>query len=266
MAGQSGSTRTGSTAEVAAPRTGPPGLAAGDRRRIVRRQPLPGGRAIVGGLLLAVAALGTFLTWQEASGTPDRSYAVAVHPIPPGGRVDADDVRLEPIDLPSDVAAAAFTSLGSVVGRIALGPIGEGELIQAAQVSSAGSADPSVEVSFAIDRDRAVDGLLRPGDRVDVFATYDDHTTPVAEGVQVVSISAGDGSSFGTGSQLTVTVALTDPERRVDLIHAIRAGEVTLARSTGVGEGGQPPGDAFTPGAEAPTGGESTAGGASGGA
>ena len=120
----------------------------------------------------------------------DTSYAV-VRPIRPGQSLTDADVRFEPLDLPAGLAAAAFSD-ASVEGRVALGPIGDGELVQLGQVSDPGQASPGAELSFSIARDRAVDGRLRSGDLVDVFVTDDAGTTAVAEGVQVVDATARD--------------------------------------------------------------------------
>jgi hypothetical protein len=212
----------------------PPGGVA--RRVVDRHVGVPGGRAIVGGLLVAVAGVSTFAAWHQASRAADQSYAVAAHPILPGQSLTAADVRFEPIDLPAALSAAAFTDLAGIEGRVALGPIREGELVQLGQVSDPGQANPAAELSFSVARDRAVDGRLRSGDLVDVFVTDDDGTTAVAEGVQIVDATAHDAGSFGT-AELTITVTISDPALREPLIQAVRAGEVTLVRSTHMSRG-----------------------------
>jgi SAF domain len=218
-------TRRGNGVDVPAPG----GLA---RRTIERRVGLPGARAIVGGLLIAVAGVSTFAAWQQASGTADTSYAVAAHRILPGQSLTAADVRFEPIDLPAGLSAAAFADASSIEGRVALGPVGDGELLQLGQVSDPGRVRPTAELSFSIARDRAVDGRLRSGDLVDVFVTDDGGTTAVAEGVQIVDAAAHDGGSFATTGDLTITVTIADPGLREPLIQAVREGELTLVRST----------------------------------
>jgi Flp pilus assembly protein CpaB len=208
----------------------PPGDVA--RRAIDPRMGLPGARAIVGGLLVAVAGVCTFVAWQRASGTAGQAVAVAARPIHPGESLSADDIRFELIDLPAGLSAAAFTDVSAIEGRVALGPIGDGELVQLGQVSDPGQAGPVAELSFAIARDRAVDGRLRSGDLVDVFVTDDGGTRAVAEGVQIVDAAAHDGGSFATSGELTITVTIADPGLREPLIQALREGEVTLVRST----------------------------------
>jgi Flp pilus assembly protein CpaB len=203
------------------------------RLHIPARSVFPSARAILGGLLITVAAVGTFTAWRQASGLPDTTYVTARQPLESGHRLSEGDLDVERIALPGALAQAAFTEVDDVVGRVTLGPIGEGELLQVSQVSDAAEVpDPHVEVSFTLPRDRAVDGRLRSGDRIDVFVTRDDITGPVLERVQVIAITDGGGSSLVSGTDVTITIGLEDPTRRTDLIHAVRAGEVTLVRST----------------------------------
>jgi hypothetical protein len=115
---------------------------------------------------------------------------------------------------------------------VTLGPVGAGELVQATQLSDAAAAKALVEVSFALPRDRALDGRLRSGDRVDVFVTYDDYTAAVVDGAEVVTVADDAGSALGPAGDVTVTLALEAASRRAQLVHAVRAGEVTLVRST----------------------------------
>jgi len=199
--------------------------------RVVARVPgIPGARAVVGGVLVALAGVGTFVSWQQASGTPDHSYAVAGHDLAPGDPVSPDAVRFVPIDLPAGVAAAAFDSPADLEGRVLVAPVGDGQLLQLGSVSDQVGGEPSAEVSITLGRDLAVDGRLRPGDTVDVYAT-EDETTVAATGVRVVAVTEA-GGSFGDGSELTVTLALAGEADGAPIIQAAREGQVTLVRTT----------------------------------
>jgi Flp pilus assembly protein CpaB len=256
------------------------GLGAAARRRIAGRPVLPSGRALVGGLLLAVSGVVTFAAWQQASGVPDHSYVVAERALAPGERLTADDLTLVRLDLPRRVAGGAFDDVEALVDRVTLGPVGAGELVQVTQVSEEASSTPLVEVSFALPRDRALDGRLRSGDRVDVFVTYDDYTTAVVDGAAVVSVGESGGSALGPAGEVTVTLALEAAGRRAQLVHAVRAGEVTLVRSTQAAERApasgtvrtpssppeaESPGDVYQPGGSGGSGGSDGSGGAAGG-
>jgi Flp pilus assembly protein CpaB len=211
-----------------------PDLPGAPPRRVVTRVPgVPGSRAVVGGLLIALAGVGTFVSWQRASGAPDQSYAVADRTLQPGDPITADAIRFEPIDLPSGVGGAAFRTPADLEGRVLVAPVGEGELLQQGALSDQGHGEAAAEVSVSLARALAVDGRLRTGDTVDVYATQDDGTSVVAEGVRVISVTEA-GGSFGDGSELTVTLALTVAAQRVPVIHAARDGQVTLVRTTHV--------------------------------
>ena len=217
----------------------------GSAPRVVARPPgVPGARAIVGGLLVTAAAVGTFWSWRTATGAPDRSYAVAIRALQPGERLDVDAVGFEPVDLPPGVAGAAFTSPSQLEGRVLVAPVNEGELLQQGSVSDQVPGAPAVEVSITLARDLAVDGRLRPGDTVDVYAT-EDATTVAAEGLRVVAVTEA-GGSFGDGSELTVTLALPHTAAGVPIVQAAREGQVTLVRTTHAA-GGTASSDAVPP-------------------
>jgi len=229
------------------------------RRVVARSHGMPGSRAVVGGVFIALAGLGTFLSWQRATGTPQHSYAVATRTLQPGDPLTAEDVRFEPIDLPAGVSGGAFRTAGDLEGRVLVAPVGEGELFQRGSLSDQGQPDPAAEVSVALERELAVDGRLSPGDVVDVYATHDEETRSVAQGLRVISVTEG-GGAFDDGSELTVTLALSDPGQQVPVIHAARAGEVTLVRTTHVPRSSSSTG-AVPPADPAPTG-TTVAGGA----
>src|SRR5262245_37850210 len=104
--------------------------------RVVARPPgLPGARALLGGVLITVAAVATFASWQHTSGAPRHAYAVATTGLDPGDPVTAEAVRFVAIDLPSGVARAAFAHPADLEGRVTLAPIAAGELLQRGSLS-----------------------------------------------------------------------------------------------------------------------------------
>ena len=211
-------------------------------RRIDRRIPLPGGRAVVGGLLIALAAIGVFAAWTAATEEATRPFVVVAQAVRPGVVLGPSDLEVRGFDLPADVADRAYADPEDLVGAVALAPLGEGELVQRSAVREAGGSGvgrPASEMSFAVDADRAVDGGLQVGERVDVLATFgtgEDATTEiVVRGAQVLAATRNDG---GIGSRtLVLTLALDDSDDVLALTHAVRAGEVTVVRTTGTGSG-----------------------------
>ena len=93
-----------------------------------------------------------------------------------------------------------------------------------------------MSTQLAIPGSRAVAGTLRPGDRVDVLATFGSggETYTVAVVRQAEVLDAGrTGGSLASGDSETITLAVASSDEALAVSHAVTAGEVTLVRSTG---------------------------------
>src|SRR3954471_8103407 len=122
---------------TAAPGNGPgtpSGRSAAPRRVITRRRGLPTGRSILGGLLVAVAALGTYLAATGGGGGPPTRYAVATHDLAPGATLGPADLRLVALELPTEQATGTFSDTGSLLGGALRGPVQRGSLLTDALV------------------------------------------------------------------------------------------------------------------------------------
>jgi Flp pilus assembly protein CpaB len=206
-------------------------------RTLSRRSTLPTGRAVVGGFLVALAALGIFAAWSSASTGPTATYVVARRDLPIGSRLTADDLTSLPMDLPDVVAAhAVFRSERPLIGSTTVGPIRRGELVQAGDVVRKRSAAPELEVSFELDDARALAGTLRPGERVDVLATFgaggDTYTVAVVRQALVLDAGHG-GGGLAAADRDVISVAVPTAQDALALTHALNAGKVTLVRATG---------------------------------
>ncbi|MDG2111467.1 MAG: SAF domain-containing protein [Actinomycetota bacterium] len=146
------------------------------QRRIRPRRVWPGSRALVGGLLVAIAGLGLFAAYQRSEAQPTTSYVVATVDIAPGTTVTLDMVGLQNFELPASVAAGAFGANADdeLLGSVAVGPIAAGEILQRAALrpgGEGGDAPAPYEQSFELESSRALNGDLRAGEYVDVVAT-----------------------------------------------------------------------------------------------
>ena len=235
---------------VGAPRAGFGGTAGtGSARPLARRSSLPSGRAVVGGFLVALSALGIFAAYARATAGPTTSYVVARNDVPIGTKLTEDDLTLLPMDLPDVVAGAAvFDAEGPLVGATTVGPIRRGELVQAGDVVRKRSGAEELEMSFAIDSARALAGTLRPGERVDVLATFgaggETYTVTVVRQARVLERTT-DGNALAHGSSEVISLALQSSDEALALSHAVNAGELTLVRSTGATVSG-PVGQTYT--------------------
>lgn len=206
----------------------------GPGRSIRPRRGLPGGRAVVGGLLVAVAAVGTFASVSGAGRQPDIRVAVAAHDIAPGTVLAEADVDLVAMDLPAGVAQRTFTSPAEVAGAVTVGPLAAGELIQAGGLAPGRGPVPTF--SLAVPTAAANGGRLQGGDTVQVFATYGSDvaaTTRLLAGeARVVGVDDGD-AEIGVSDQVLVTLAIRSAEERSKVINAVTSAAIALVRTTG---------------------------------
>ena len=248
-------TMTSGEAEAGEDRPAAPG------RRIRRARGLPGGRAVVGALLISAAAVGVFAAFLTATAEPRSSYAVAVTDIEIGTRLDVDAPVAElfefvPMDLPDGLTARAVSDLQSpqLAGQLVTSPVGEGDLLLASAIVDDARVPATEKLSFALPATDAVGGALQPGERIDVLATYgsgsDAWTAFVVRGVLLIDQQHAAGG-VGASGDVTLTVAVSSLRDVQALGHAVRAADVFVTRST-VGEGADDTApDAFMPSRDA---------------
>ena len=195
---------------------------------------------MVGGFLVALAAVGTFAAFVSASTSHALRYVVASQTLRVGQRLDASDLGTQPMRLPESVGnGLAFRNPEALVGAVVVGPVRAGELIEAGDVSFAEHGLANRQISFSVSLSHAVDGALQSGDRVDVLATFgtgtDSSTQMVASSVEVVSVTEpSSGTSADGEPALVVTLSVPTAPEAVALAQAANAAQVTLVLSTGV--------------------------------
>ena len=192
---------------------------------------LPTGRAIVGGLLVALSVFGVIALRRSADAPSSRTWLIARHAVAPGTAIGADDLALAAMDLHDLTKSAAFDDPADVIGQIAVNGLGEGELVQRGSIARTAAA-PGDErrVGLSLDPADALNGALVAGDRVDVVSV------PSGEGAAEVIVHGamvdgiGGESDDSLGSERAVRLPLvvaTEDEARL-LVDAHRRGEITL--------------------------------------
>ena len=210
------------------------------RRMKIRVPRKPNSRTIVGGLLVSAAALAAFLAVSGAGGSPQQSVVISRRALAAGERLDSSTLATTSVDTRTAESLRAFLSVDALAGAVALAPIGEGELVQRSAVLTGGPTEPTRQFSFPVDRERALNGDLRSGERVDVLATYgsgsDATTTVLARDANVIRVTDAKSGSLGSSGKLIVTLALTSPDQLLDAVHAAQVAAITVVRSTLAGE------------------------------
>lgn len=203
-------------------------------RTVRRRRGLPGTRAVVGALLVVLAALGTFATYLEATAPPTDEWLVASRHIARGQVVQEADLAIVRVDLAPGQAGSVIGGArwGEVVGTTAAVPIDQGAFILGASLQRAEQFAGEL-FSFAIPSERALSGQLVEGMSVDMVATYGGgpaaETAYVVRGVEVTHATGATGT-FG-GGQVLVTLLLSGTSAVQRVAHALGGAEVWLVRS-----------------------------------
>ena len=204
---------------------------------IRQRRGLPNGRAVAGGLLVALAAIGGWLIASGGDGNT-RSYVVATRDLAPGHRLVPGDLATASLDLPPAQARGLFVDAGALSGGVTRGPIQRGSLVTAADVAAAADSETAGststrELSMELPAAQALNGQLLPGDRVDVVATDGSRSKVLVQRALVIAVSGGgEGGLVGGSGTVVVTLALSDPTAALATANGAAAAEITLLRST----------------------------------
>jgi Flp pilus assembly protein CpaB len=235
------------------PRLDPPQTDGAPGRRLKPRRGLPGGRAVVGGLLVAVAAVGIFAAVSGAGRGPSTRYYVAARDLSPGSTLTSGDIEAVAIEVPARMRGRVFTDAGDLIGAIVVGPLSEGELVQAGGLATGEDADiPAFSVAVATADANA--GELTRGDYVQVLSTYGSDTSAttvtLSTEARIVSISEDDDSLAAAG-EVVVRLQVPSADERIAIVNATVSGKISLIRISGADDASatesfRPPLDADT--------------------
>ena len=202
---------------------------------ITPRRGLPSGRALIGGLLVTVAALGSFAIATAGSEGPGTEYLVLSSPVAAGDTITLTTVAFEAMELSPSLIASALTTTDGLEGAIALRDLRIGELLAADDLIAAPSVDGQTisgmhELTFAVPLDRTPPGLRR-GDRVTILGTATDTTTVAVEDALVLMIDTRP-DQIGSSGRGVLTLAIEDAGSVMTITHVTQTAEITVVRST----------------------------------
>lgn len=180
---------------------------------------------------MALAAVGTFLAYADATADDTIDVLVASRDLAPGQTIRSGDVELVPVELPDGVRGL-FGAVDAAVGRQLAAPVEAGEFLLASATVVPVEGAERLEVALSLPASRAVGGL-RPGERVDVFSTWSSEVTQlVAVDARVLEVSGGSREGLGGSDTTVVRLALSDFTQVEALVHAQAAGDITMVRAT----------------------------------
>lgn len=209
-------------------------------RTIGRRNALPSGRAVIGALLVTVAVVGLFAAYRQSQQETGTAHVVVARTVGAGEVITVDDLAIRTLDL-GEIADRTFTDPSQAIGSVAVQTLLPGQLLQEANVLQPGAGVDgddigSFEISFAIDRSRALGGAITPGEVVDVVATVDDSGTSCATVVvpkaRVVSVGSSDQEVLSSRDDFAVTLSVDDDRSVLGLVYAVDEADITIVRST----------------------------------
>lgn len=161
------------------------------------------------------------------------SVVVASRDLERGSVLGEDAMRLERI--PAAYAPpGAFGAVGDAVGLTLATDLAEGEAVTRTRVGGRGGPVASLVAgglrAFVVGSGLP-SGVLQPGDRVDVIATFGGprpYTDTVGSGLEIVSIVEDDAAFEAGGSSGPSLVLLVGPETAEQLAHATAFGQITV--------------------------------------
>ena len=99
------------------------------------RRALPSGRAVLGALLITLAALGVLFATRLSDDSTFQNAVVATRDLGPGQVIEAADVATVRLRLDDQVEFVA-NDVNQVIGNVTLGPIAQFEFVQASNIAS----------------------------------------------------------------------------------------------------------------------------------
>lgn len=195
------------------------------------RRALPSGRAVLGALLITLAALGVLLASQLGEDATFQDVVVARNDLAPGtvlSEADVASIRLR-LDEQADWVVG---DVNDVVGNVILGPVGQLEFVQRSNLAEGTpEAAPSglAEVSIEIRRERAPSSIV-PGEEVSILATFDDVTPEQTELIadRVVVLSFQNQSEDFSSSTAVLRLGVADGRVASEIVTAAQTGAISV--------------------------------------
>lgn len=220
--------------------------AGGAGRRPAERSPVrlggfsaPPRRAVVGGALVALAAIGVFSAHRGSESAPTTRFVVAAREIPAGTTITRDDLGVIAVDLPEDISAIEAEDATGLIGRVAGNDISELEFVSDNDLVSASKFNRPGTFQLAVDMPaaRAMQGVIHAGDVVSVMSTDTEgaQTTQLTDQALVHSVSSPSRDSIGASGSVRVVLSVPGQDLATEMVNAAVRSELTLVKGSSSG-------------------------------
>lgn len=188
-------------------------------------------RTVLGVLLVGLSVAGGY----EILGAAEETVPVwvAARDLASGSPITAGALRVEHVSLPDRLGSEYVTTAQKLEGSVVTRPLGEGELIPHEWVAPSGISEGR-SITVPIDPEHAVGGELRPGDVVDLYATFDPsdvraRTVSLVREAEVIDTVSAGGLVMGDRSIIGLTVSVS-PDEAQRIAFASRTAQVDVVR------------------------------------
>ena len=178
-------------------------------------------RFAVTGVLALIAAIIVMTLTRPSERV---SVLVAGAPLPPGvalSDLPVDERLTEPI-----AGLITAEEMPGLADRVLLVPVEAGSPLLMSMLAPPGGPTSDV-VAVTLEPGNAVQGDLRPGDRVDVYVSDDLGTRRIAESMTVADVAVGGG---GLGGNEVAVLLAVDTALAEQIITAMHTGSIDLVR------------------------------------
>lgn len=188
-------------------------------------------RTVLGAALLLLSILGGRAIIEGSRATAP--VWVAARDLAGGTTIGPGTLRIEHVHLPAALAASYVPSTQSLDGYVVTRPMAAGELVPQGWVA-ANAPDEGRSMTVPVDPEHSVGGELKPGDLVDIYATFEAgeagaRTVVLVRQVEVVDLVASGGLVMGDEAVVGITVSVA-PDESQRIAFAARTAQLDVAR------------------------------------
>ncbi len=189
-------------------------------------------RTALGLLLFCAALLAGQRVLKDAQSTVD--VWTAARDLPQDQELESGDLVAKAVHLPPELMDHYLMASTDLEGAVLTRPVMQGELVSSGSVADEALAGAGRSMTIPVAPEHAVGGALRPGDRIDVFGTFDAgdaraRTLLLVRAVSVLDIVKSGGLVVEEEAAVGVTVSVT-PEEAARLAFAIRSADLDIVR------------------------------------